>query len=150
MRSSGIAAKIGAFGAGFFGALWLGGTAGTLVYKLVSVVAFGKWPEVPLADVFPSLVALPRSAPDVPELTPAVSWLGQADLLTAFAVFPLVCLLCCLALVERPGEVFPIRSKPRTIYKSWNEPPAMFGRPRRGGPGPGRDTMPTDKARPAS
>ncbi len=139
MSSSGIAGKAGAFGAGFFGALWIGGAAGTLAYKLVSLLVFGKWPNTPMADLFPSFHDLSKIAPDMPELTQALAWIGRADLLTAFAVVPLVCLLCCLTLVERPVDIFSPRIERRAIQKKWTQPPAMFGRPRPGGSGCGQE-----------
>ncbi len=139
MGSSGIAGKTGAFGAGFFGALWVGGAAGTLAYKLVSLLVSGKWPDIPMTDLFPSLHDLSGVATDMPELTPALAWIGRADLLTAFAVVPLVCLLCCLTLVERPEDIFSPRTERRAIQKKWTPPPAMFGRPRPGGSGRGQE-----------
>ncbi|QLA16039.1 hypothetical protein [Desulfolutivibrio sulfoxidireducens] len=150
MRSSGIAGKVGAFGAGFFGALWVGGTAGTLMYKLVSLVLRERWPELPVTDIFPSLAALSRTAMDLPELSSAIAWLGQADLLTAFAVIPLAGFLCCLTLVERPGDFFSPRAKTRPFHEAWNAEPSMFGRPRPGSPGRGPAVISPDKAGPAS
>ncbi|MFZ5811294.1 MAG: hypothetical protein ACOY4F_04565 [Thermodesulfobacteriota bacterium] len=140
MSSSGIAGKIGAFGAGFFGALWIGGAAGTLAYKLVSLLVFGKWPDTSMTDLFPSLHDLSGIATDMPELTQALAWIGRADLLTTFAVVPLVCLLCCLTLVDRPVDIFSPRTERRAIQKKWTQPPTMFGRPRPGGTGRGQES----------
>ncbi len=61
MSSSGIAGKAGAFGAGFFGALWVGGAAGTLAYKLVSLFVFGKWPNTPWPTCFRPFMTFPKS-----------------------------------------------------------------------------------------